>query len=153
MWGEAAHGDFPLLGYLGFLEREREQYIWTSECLILRKWHAQNQLYFLAVKLFSLFYMFSFLLVLLSMGIICVMTSGTITYAIMMLFGLSNFWTSFVILQYAYQVMSSFYSSNYCAGPTSFAPVIRASIDIVARSGQYHVLVIIADGQVRWFAL
>ncbi|XVF61051.1 hypothetical protein PTKIN_Ptkin08bG0098000 [Pterospermum kingtungense] len=35
------------------------------------------------------------------------------------------------------------------AGPTSFAPIIRAAIDIVDRSnGQYHVLVIIADGQV-----
>ncbi|ONK57983.1 uncharacterized protein A4U43_C09F6440 [Asparagus officinalis] len=37
----------------------------------------------------------------------------------------------------------------HLSGPTSFAPVINASIDIVARSnGQYHVLVIIADGQV-----
>ncbi|CAN6459084.1 unnamed protein product [Victoria cruziana] len=35
------------------------------------------------------------------------------------------------------------------SGPTSFAPVINASIDIVERSnGQYHVLVIVADGQV-----
>ncbi|KAI6699887.1 hypothetical protein NL676_014211 [Syzygium grande] len=35
------------------------------------------------------------------------------------------------------------------SGPTSFAPIINAAIDIVARSnGQYHVLVIIADGQV-----
>ncbi|CAK9177096.1 unnamed protein product, partial [Ilex paraguariensis] len=35
------------------------------------------------------------------------------------------------------------------AGPTSFAPIIDAAIDIVERSnGQYHVLVIIADGQV-----
>ncbi|XP_072999160.1 E3 ubiquitin-protein ligase RGLG3-like isoform X1 [Typha latifolia] len=35
------------------------------------------------------------------------------------------------------------------SGPTSFAPLILASIDIVERSnGQYHVLVIIADGQV-----
>ncbi|KAG5050133.1 hypothetical protein JHK85_011236 [Glycine max] len=33
--------------------------------------------------------------------------------------------------------------------PTSFAPVIDAAIDIVERNnGQYHVLVIIADGQV-----
>ncbi|XP_064942535.1 E3 ubiquitin-protein ligase RGLG3-like isoform X1 [Musa acuminata AAA Group] len=35
------------------------------------------------------------------------------------------------------------------SGPTSFAPVIQASIDIVKKSNwQYHVLVIIADGQV-----
>ncbi|KAL1326794.1 E3 ubiquitin-protein ligase RGLG3 [Arachis ipaensis] len=35
------------------------------------------------------------------------------------------------------------------AGPTSFAPVVDAAIDTVERSqGQYHVLVIIADGQV-----
>nr|DAD24710.1 TPA_asm: hypothetical protein HUJ06_026174 [Nelumbo nucifera] len=35
------------------------------------------------------------------------------------------------------------------AGPTSFAPIIDAAIDIVERSNwQYHVLVIIADGQV-----
>ncbi|GAV64895.1 Copine domain-containing protein/zf-C3HC4_3 domain-containing protein [Cephalotus follicularis] len=35
------------------------------------------------------------------------------------------------------------------AGPTSYAPVIDAAIDMVEKSGgQYHVLVIIADGQV-----
>ena len=34
------------------------------------------------------------------------------------------------------------------AGPTSFAPVIEVAIDIVIQSGcQYHVLLIIADGQ------
>ncbi|KAI4345068.1 hypothetical protein L6164_012235 [Bauhinia variegata] len=35
------------------------------------------------------------------------------------------------------------------SGPTSFSPVIDAAIDIVeTNNGQYHVLVIIADGQV-----
>ncbi|KDP31456.1 hypothetical protein JCGZ_15336 [Jatropha curcas] len=35
------------------------------------------------------------------------------------------------------------------SGPTSFAPIIDAAIDIVENcNGQYHVLVIIADGQV-----
>eukprot|EP01023_Acetabularia_acetabulum_P023404 TRINITY_DN2289_c0_g1_i5.p1 TRINITY_DN2289_c0_g1~~TRINITY_DN2289_c0_g1_i5.p1 ORF type:complete len:327 (-),score=53.96 TRINITY_DN2289_c0_g1_i5:111-1091(-) len=37
---------------------------------------------------------------------------------------------------------------NLC-GPTSFAPLIRRSIDIVRMSGnQYHILLIIADGQI-----
>ncbi|XP_042963501.1 E3 ubiquitin-protein ligase RGLG4-like isoform X2 [Carya illinoinensis] len=35
------------------------------------------------------------------------------------------------------------------SGPTSYAPVVEAAIDIVEKTGgQYHVLVIIADGQV-----
>jgi len=46
--------------------------------------------------------------------------------------------------------------SRYCeitphivlAGPTSFAPVIRQAIAIVSSTRQYHILIIIADGQV-----
>lgn len=34
------------------------------------------------------------------------------------------------------------------SGPTSFAPVINRSIDIVRHTNKYHILVIIADGQV-----
>ncbi|EGC30201.1 hypothetical protein DICPUDRAFT_50879 [Dictyostelium purpureum] len=34
------------------------------------------------------------------------------------------------------------------SGPTSFAPIIREAINIVAASKQYHILVIIADGEV-----
>jgi len=37
-------------------------------------------------------------------------------------------------------------------GPTSYAPVIEAAIDIVEKThGQFHVLVIVADGQVYTF--
>lgn len=36
------------------------------------------------------------------------------------------------------------------SGPTSFAPAVRKGIEIVrASGGQFHILVIIADGQVR----
>lgn len=39
--------------------------------------------------------------------------------------------------------------SFYVQGPTSYGPVVDAAVDIVERTGgQYHVLVIIADGQV-----
>ncbi|KAF3334270.1 E3 ubiquitin-protein ligase RGLG2-like protein [Carex littledalei] len=42
-----------------------------------------------------------------------------------------------------------FTKSNEWTGPTSFAPIIEMAMTIVEQSGgQYHVLVIIADGQV-----
>jgi 5-hydroxyisourate hydrolase-like protein (transthyretin family) len=43
------------------------------------------------------------------------------------------------------------FSHIFCfvIGPTSFAPIIEMAITIVEQSGgQYHVLLIIADGQV-----
>jgi hypothetical protein len=38
---------------------------------------------------------------------------------------------------------------NIATGPTSFSPIIETAIGIVdSTGGQYHVLLIIADGQV-----
>lgn len=38
------------------------------------------------------------------------------------------------------------------AGPTSFAPIVEMAMTIVEKSGgQYHVLLIIADGQVHLY--
>ncbi len=34
------------------------------------------------------------------------------------------------------------------SGPTSFRPLVDAAIDVCRRTGQYHILIIIADGQV-----
>lgn len=49
--------------------------------------------------------------------------------------------------------LSIWFSITQCfhlTGPTSFAPIIEMAMTIVEQSGgQYHVLLIIADGQVN----
>lgn len=56
-------------------------------------------------------------------------------------------------IQHSRKSTNLFLTHLFCphlmAGPTSFAPIIEMAITIVEQSGgQYHVLVIIADGQV-----
>ena len=42
----------------------------------------------------------------------------------------------------------------FFAGPTSFAPIVEMATTIVEKSGgQYHVLLIIADGQVHLYQI
>merc|ERR1711975_13596 len=38
--------------------------------------------------------------------------------------------------------------SVHLAGPTSFAPIIRQAIKLVRETNEYHILLIVADGQV-----
>ena len=50
---------------------------------------------------------------------------------------------------HAWQFDYSVVSFSFLAGPTSFAPIIEMAMTIVEQNGgQYHVLLIIADGQV-----
>lgn len=52
---------------------------------------------------------------------------------------------------YYYFSFNPLFSLNVLVGPTSFAPIINKAVDVVIRSGhRYHVLLIIADGQVYW---
>jgi hypothetical protein len=62
---------------------------------------------------------------------------------------LTPFFSFFLSCISAYWFLSLF---CFVIGPTSFAPVIEMAITIVEQSGgQYHVLLIIADGQVIVF--
>lgn len=68
---------------------------------------------------------------------------------------LAGIWTlvKFHLILYMYFIQLfayAIYHPQFMAGPTSFAPVIEMAITIVEQSeGQYHVLLIIADGQVE----
>lgn len=65
------------------------------------------------------------------------------------------FYSAYFFLVHSWsQVMkfSNGISHPFVTGPTSFAPVIDMAVTIVEQNGgQYHVLLIIADGQVLFF--
>ena len=51
--------------------------------------------------------------------------------------------------QHVLQRYASIASQVLMAGPTTFGPIIRKAVEVViASGGQYHILVIVADGQV-----
>ena len=65
-----------------------------------------------------------------------------------------NLFTFFIVLIQSCMQQLMIFLPFSVTGPTSFAPVIEMAITIVEQNhGQYHVLVIIADGQVWISAL
>ena len=65
---------------------------------------------------------------------------------------LYSFHVMFQILEYLFKLCLNpiaYASCYFVTGPTSFAPIIEMAMTIVEQSGgQYHVLLIIANGQV-----
>ena len=51
---------------------------------------------------------------------------------------------NFEDVQYYYKIAAA---ERVLSGPTSYAPIIHKAIEIVEETNQYHILVIIADGQ------